>query len=130
MLLEPALRPLGWDWQVGVGVIGAFAAREVFISTLGMVYGLSDDVDEESTALSDQLREARHSDGSLVFTPLSALSLMIFFALACQCVSTLAVVKRETGGFKWPLFLFTYMSILAYLCALFTYQGGRVLGFS
>lgn len=117
-LMEPALRPLGWDWQVGVGLIGAFAAREVFVSTLGMVYGVGAEVDEESTSLRERIRQAKHKDGTAVFTPTSALALLIFFSLACQCLSTLAAVKRETAGFRWPLFMFSYMSVLAYGCAL------------
>ena len=129
-LMEPALRPLGWDWQVGVGILGAFAAREVFVSTLGVVYGVGGEVDEETPQLRQKLKEARHADGSPVFTPLSALSLLIFFALACQCLSTLAVVQRETGGYFWPLFLLGYMSALAYGCAWVTYQGGLSLGFT
>jgi ferrous iron transport protein B len=128
--MEPALRPLGWDWQVGVGILGAFAAREVFVSTLGVVYGVGADVDEETPQLRDRLRAARHQDGTPVFTPLSALSLLIFFALACQCVSTLAVVKRETGGYLWPAVMLGYMSALAYVCALLVYQGGLLLGFT
>ena len=126
--MEPALRPLGWDWQVGVGILGAFAAREVFVSTLGIVYGVGAEVDEESDALRDRLRAARHADGTPVFTPLSALSLLVFFALACQCISTLAVVRRETGGFVWPAVMLGYMTTLAYVAALAVYQGGRLLG--
>lgn len=128
--MEPALRPLGWNWQVGVGILGAFAAREVFVSTLGVVYGVGADVDEETPLLRERLQQARHRDGRPVFTPLSALSLLIFFALACQCISTLAVVKRETGGYLWPAVMLGYMSLLAYGCALLVYQGGRLLGFS
>jgi len=128
--MEPLLRPLGWDWQVGVGILGAFAAREVFVSTLGVVYGVGADVDEETPLLRDRLKEAKHKDGSPVFTPLSALSLLIFFALACQCISTLAVVKRETGGYLWPAVMLGYMTLLAYGCSLAVYQGGQLLGFS
>ena len=124
--MEPALRPLGWDWQVGVGLI-AFAAREVFVSTLGMVYGVGGEVDEESASLRERIRQAKHSDGAPVFTPTSALALLIFFSLACQCLSTLAAVKRETGGYRWPLFMFSYMSALAYGCALAVTWIGRLL---
>jgi ferrous iron transport protein B len=128
--LEPAIEPLGFDWKIGVGIIGAFAAREVFISTMGVVYSAGADVDEESATLRERIRaEVRAADGRPVYTPLTGLSLMIFFALACQCMSTLAVVKRETGGFRWPLFLFGYMTALAYLASLAVYQGGRLLGF-
>lgn len=128
--LEPVIRPLGFDWRAGVGIIGAFAAREVFVSTMGLVYGIGEDVDEDSAPLREKLREARHPDGAPVWTPLSGLSLMVFFALACQCMSTLAVVKRETRGWRWPAFLFAYMTGLAWVVSFVVYQGGRLLGFS
>jgi ferrous iron transport protein B len=127
--IEPAIEPLGFDWKVGIGIIGAFAAREVFVSTLGVVYSAGDEVDEESATLRERIREEVREDGSPVYTPLMGLSLMIFFALACQCMSTLAVVKRETGGFRWPLFLFAYMTGLAWIASFVVYQGGRLLGF-
>ena len=126
--IEPALRPIGFDWQIGIGIIGAFAAREVFISTLGVVFGIGE-VDEENKPLRQALRDARHADGTPVMTPLSGISLMIFFLLACQCMSTIAVVKRESGSWKWPVFLFSYMTVLAYMASLAVYQGGQVLGF-
>ncbi len=126
--IEPALRPIGFDWQIGVGIIGAFAAREVFISTLGVVFGIGE-ADEETKPLRQALRDARHADGAPVMTPLSGVSLMVFFLLACQCMSTIAVVKRESGSWKWPLFLFTYMTVLAYAASFVVYQGGQLLGF-
>ncbi len=128
--IEPAIAPLGFDWKIGVGIIGAFAAREVFISTLGIVYAVGGDADEASEPLRTALRDARRTDGSRAYTPLVGFSLMIFFALACQCMSTLAVVKRETGGYSWPLFLFAYMTILAWIVSFVVYQGGRLLGFA
>src|SRR5688572_32781109 len=91
--LEPALAPLGFDWRIGVGLIGAFAAREVFVSTMAVVYGLEDE-GESGAALREHIRAETRADGSKLFTPLVCLSLMIFFALSCQCMSTLAVVKR------------------------------------
>jgi ferrous iron transport protein B len=95
-----------------------------------VVYSAGADVDEESATLRERIRaEVRAADGRPVYTPLTGLSLMIFFALACQCMSTLAVVKRETGGLRWPLFLFGYMTALAYLASFAVYQGGRLLGF-
>jgi len=127
--IEPAIEPLGFDWKIGVGIIGAFAAREVFVSTMGVVYSAGADVDEESATLREHIRAEVREDGRPVYTPLTGLSLMIFFALACQCMSTLAVVKRETGGYRWPLFLFSYMTALAWLTSLLVYQGGRLLGF-
>lgn len=127
--LEPLLLPLGFDWKIGTGILGAFAAREVFVSTLALVYGIEGDDEEAEGPLRDKLRAERHADGSPVYTPLMGLSLMIFFALACQCVSTLAVIRRETGGFKYPIFVFGYMTALAYGASFLVYQGGRALGF-
>jgi ferrous iron transport protein B len=127
--IEPAIEPLGFDWKIGVGIIGAFAAREVFISTMGVVYSAGEDVDETSPTLRDRIRAEVREDGTRTFTPLVGLSLMIFFALACQCMSTLAVVKRETAGYRWPLFLFAYMTTLAWVASLLVYQIGRLLGF-
>ncbi|HTJ41684.1 MAG TPA: ferrous iron transport protein B [Kofleriaceae bacterium] len=128
--IEPAIAPMGFDWKIGVGVIGAFAAREVFISTMGVVYSVGSDVDEDSPGLRQAMKTAKRADGKPLYTPLVGLCLMIFFALACQCMSTLAVVKRETGGYKWPLFLFAYMTVLAWVVTTAVYQGGRLLGFS
>ncbi|HEY0254165.1 MAG TPA: nucleoside recognition domain-containing protein, partial [Kofleriaceae bacterium] len=127
--IEPAIKPLGFDWKIGVGLIGAFAAREVFVSTLGIVYAIGGDVDEQSQPLRKALKDARRQDGKRAYSPLVGLSLMIFFALAMQCMSTLAVVRRESGGLRWPLFLFGYMTVLAYVVSLIVYQGGKLLGF-
>jgi ferrous iron transport protein B len=127
--IEPVIKPLGFDWKIGVGIIGAFAAREVFVSTLGIVYAVGNDADSQSEPLRAALRDAKGSDGKRAYTPLIGLSLMIFFALACQCMSTLAVIRRETGGLRWPLFLFSYMTVLAWITSFCVYQGGRLLGF-
>jgi ferrous iron transport protein B len=126
--IEPVIAPLGYDWKIGVGLIGAFAAREVFVSTMGVVYGIGE-VDETSEDLRDQLRHERHPDGRPVYTPLVAVSLMVFFAFAFQCLSTLAVLKREAGGWRWAAFVVAYMSVLAWGSAFAIYQGGRLLGF-
>jgi ferrous iron transport protein B len=127
--IEPTIEPLGFDWKIGVGLIGAFAAREVFVATMGVVYSAGEDQDETSTTLRDKLRNERAPDGSVAYTPLVGLSLLVFFALACQCMSTLAVVKRETHGYRWPAFLFVYMTVLAWVASFVVYQGGRLLGF-
>jgi ferrous iron transport protein B len=119
--IEPAIAPLGFDWKIGVGLVGAFAAREVFISTMGIVYAVGGDADEQSVPLRSHLQ--KH------YSALTGLSLMIFFALAMQCMSTLAVVRRESRSWRWPAFLFGYMTVLAYLVSLLVYQGGRLLGF-
>lgn len=123
--IEPAIEPLGFDWKIGVGIIGAFAAREVFVATMGVIYGAGDD----EASLRERLRDERRPDGARAYSPLTGLSLMVFFALACQCMSTLAVVKRETGGYRWPLFLFGYMTVLAYGASLAVFQVGTLLGF-
>jgi ferrous iron transport protein B len=127
--LEPVIEPLGFDWKIGVGIVGAFAAREVFVSTLGIVHAVGGDADEGSEPLREALREAKKPDGSKAYTPLVALSLMVFFALAMQCMSTLAVVRRETNSLRWPAFLFGYMTVLAWTASFLVYQGGRLLGF-
>jgi ferrous iron transport protein B len=127
--IEPTIEPLGYDWKIGIGLIGAFAAREVFVSTMGIVYGVSGDVDEESQTLREKIRDERWPDGRAVYTPLAGLSLMVFFALACQCMSTLAAVYRETGSWRWPVFLFAYMTVLAWVASFIVFQGGRLLGF-
>jgi ferrous iron transport protein B len=129
-LIEPAIAPLGFDWKIGVGLIGAFAAREVFVSTMGVVYGMGADTDETSAPLRERLHSERWPDGRRVYTPLVGLSLMVFFALAAQCMSTLAVVKRETRSWGWPVFLFSYMTALAWLASFATYQIGTSLGFA
>jgi ferrous iron transport protein B len=132
--IEPAIAPLGFDWKVGIGLIGAFAAREVFVSTMGVVYGISADprgsAEEETPTLREKIRAESRIDGSPVYTPLMGLSLMVFFALACQCMSTLATVYRETRTWRWPVFLFAYMTTLAWIASFAVYQGGRWLGFS
>ncbi|HTQ07007.1 MAG TPA: ferrous iron transport protein B [Polyangiaceae bacterium] len=125
--IEPVFAPLGFDWKIDVGIIGAFAAREVFISTLGLVYGVGD-ADQQDLPLREKLRHETLG-GKPRYTPLVGLSLLVFFALSCQCMSTLAVVRRETHSWRWPAFLFTYMTSLAYLASLLVYQGGRFLGF-
>lgn len=123
---EPVTRPLGFDWKIDVGLIGAFAAREVFVSTMGIVYGTSN-ADKHVEPLRDRMRAETRADGKPAYTPLVGLSLMVFFAIACQCVSTLAVVRRETKSLRWPLFLFAYTGVFAWVASFLVYQGGRFL---
>lgn len=133
--LEPAVVPLGWDWRIGMAVLASFPAREVVVGTLGIIYseGNIDPGEEEArVTLGSRLRQATwdaHTPraGQPVFTPVVALSLMTFFSLCCQCVSTLAVIKRETNSWRWPLFTFTYMTCLAYVAALGVFQIGSRL---
>jgi ferrous iron transport protein B len=125
--IEPGIRPLGWDWKIGIAVLAAFPAREVVISTLGIIYNLGPEVDEQTPALRDKLRAAT-SDGRATFTVPSAISLMVFFALCCQCQATVAVIKRETRSWGWAIFAFSYMTVLGYVGALVVYQVGSRLG--
>ncbi len=129
-VIEPLIKPLGFDWKIGVGLISSFAARETVISTLSIVYNVGENPGEGSASLIKAIRNAKRPDGSLVWTPLVALSLMVFFVLACQCMSTVAVVRRETNSWRWPLFMVCYMLLLAYVSSFVTYQGGRLLGFT
>ncbi len=128
--IEPAIAPLGFDWKMGIGLISSFAARETLVSTFSIVYNVGPDGDENSPSLIDAVRNARRPDGSPAWTPLVALSMMVFFVLACQCMSTVAIVRRETNSWRWPLFMVGYMLVLAYIGSFITYQGGRLLGFS
>jgi ferrous iron transport protein B len=126
--IEPVLEPIGQDWRIGIGLIGSFAAREVLVSTLGLVYGI-EGADEDDAPLREQLRTANNVDGTPRYTPLSGLALMVFFVYACQCMSTLAVVRRETRSWKWPAFMLVSMTAIAYLAALLVFQVGRLLGY-
>ncbi|MGI8494315.1 MAG: ferrous iron transport protein B [Pyrinomonadaceae bacterium] len=128
--IEPVIRPLGFNWKIGVALIASFAAREVLVSTLSIIYNVGKDSNEESDTLIKAVREAKNDDGSPTWTPLTALTLMVFFVLALQCMSTVAVVRRETNSWGWALFMIGYMTAIAYFAAFITYQGGRFLGFS
>lgn len=125
--LEPVMRPLGFDWKISAGIVSAFAAREVIISALATLYSVGD-ADEDSPLLREQLKADTYADGSPVYTPLVAVSLLVFFVLALQCMSTLAIARRETNSWKWPAVMWLYMTGLAYLFSLVIYQGGQALG--
>ncbi len=132
-VIEPAIAPLGFDWKMGIGLISSFAARETLVSTLSIVYNVGPpetDDPQESPSLIDAVRNAKRPDGSKAWTPLVAVSMMVFFVLACQCMSTVAIVRRETNSWRWPLFMVAYMLVLAYIASFITFQGGRLLGFS
>ena len=129
--IEPVIRPLGYDWQIGIGIFSSFAAREVIVSTLAIVYGVGEDTtDNNRTSLYDTLRRAKRTDGTPVFTTATCLSLLVFYILAAQCLSTQVVVRRETNSWKWPLFQIAYMSVLAYVAALLVYQTLRHFGYA
>jgi len=124
-LIEPAIEPLGYDWRMGVGILGSFAAREVFVATMGLVYGIGDDADEESEPLRVALRQSvvlRDENPVAV-----GMSLMVFFALAMQCTSTLAVLVKETRSYRWPAFVLGYMTVLAWVASFLTFQGMRLI---
>jgi ferrous iron transport protein B len=129
--LEPAIAPLGFDWKIGIGIIASFAAREVFVSTMSTVYNVGEfeKSDENARSLAQTLQDQRRPDGSLLYTPLLAVTLMVFYVFALQCASTVAIVRRETNSWKWPAFQWAYMGALAWVFAFVTYQGGKLLGF-
>lgn len=128
-LIEPVIKPLGFDWKIGVALVASFAAREVLVSTLGIIYNGEKDANEESETLISSIKDEKNADGTPVWTPLTAITLMVFFVLAIQCMSTIAVVRRETNSWAWTLFMIGYMTGLAYLAAFVTYQGGKFLGY-
>jgi ferrous iron transport protein B len=127
--IEPLFRPLGWDWRISCAVLASFPAREVVVATLGVIFNLGDEIDpessEETAAFGDELHAATWEDSDRkLFTLPTALSILVFFALCAQCAATLAVIRRETNSWRWPLFTFGYMTALAYVGALITYQVG------
>jgi ferrous iron transport protein B len=126
--IEPLIVPLGFDWHIGIGLITSFAAREVFVSTMGVVFN-AESSDEDTTPLRQALLEAKWPDGAPLFTPLVCITLMVFYVFAMQCVSTVAIVRRETNSWRWPLFQIAYLTGTAWLVCLVVYQGGRALGF-
>lgn len=127
-IIEPAIRPLGFDWKIGIGIVASFAAREVFVSTMSTVYNVGS-ADDDTDTVAETLKQQKREDGTPVYTPLVGITIMVFYVLALQCVSTIAIVRRETNSWKWPLFQWSYMAILAWGMAFLTYQGGKLLGF-
>lgn len=116
--IEPAIKPLGYDWKIGIALITSFAAREVFVGTMATLYSVEE---TDDSSLREKLQSAKHADGTKVYTLAAALSLMVFYVLAMQCMSTLAVVKRETKTWKWPIFQLVYMTVLAYTMSWLTF---------
>jgi ferrous iron transport protein B len=129
--IEPVIRPLGFNWELGIGIISSFAARELLISTLAIVYHVKTEGEGITAGLIGALQAQRSPEtGKPVYTPLVALALMVFYVLACQCFSTFVVVKRETGSWGWTFFMGFYMTGLAWVSAFVVYQGGKLLGFN
>ena len=127
-LIEPAIKPLGFNWEIGIGLISSFAAREVFVSAMSVVFNVEED-EEDTAPLREALLQSTWPDGRQLFTPLVCLTLMIFYVFAMQCVSTVAVVKRETNSWKWPLFQIGYQTGFAWLLCLLVFQVGSALGY-
>jgi ferrous iron transport protein B len=131
-LIEPVIAPLGFDWKMGIGIVASFAAREVFVSTMATVYnvGQAGDDDENMRTLAQTLQAQERPDGSPVYTTLTGLTLMVFYVFALQCVSTVAVVRRETNSWKWPFIQWAYMAVLAWGLAWLTKLIGHACGLS
>lgn len=120
--IEPVIRPLGYDWKMGIGLIASFAAREAFVGTMATLYSVGGDVDEDDAPLKEKMAAAKRPDGTPVYTLATGVSMLVFYVFAMQCMSTFAIVKRETKSWKWPLFMTFYMSGLAYIFAFIAYQ--------
>ncbi|MGB1371284.1 MAG: nucleoside recognition domain-containing protein, partial [Flavobacteriaceae bacterium] len=121
--IEPVIKPLGYDWKIGIGLVASFAAREVFVGTLATIYSVGSANENESIdTIKTKMSNETYNDGSKVFTFASGISLLLFYAFAMQCMSTLAIVKRETKSWKWPILQLIGMSTIAYICALIAFQ--------
>ncbi len=126
--LEPVFVPAGFDWRITTAILSAFPARETVVPSLGIIFSVGEDTDEENKSLRSAIAEATWPDGRPLMNIWTAIGLMVFFALCCQCSSTLAAIKRETNSWKWPVFVFFYMTTLAYISAVIIYQVGRLFG--
>jgi len=124
--IEPVIEPLGFDWKIGIGLLTSFAAREVMVGTLNTIYSIQESDGENSTLKEKLINDVNPETGKPVYSIATAISLMIFFALAMQCMSTIAIVKRETNSWKWPTAMFLYMTALAYLCSFIAFQLGSM----
>ena len=128
--IEPVIEPLGFNWKVGVGLVASLAAREVFVSTLGVIYGISEDADENNQTLRQALHaELNPATGKPFLTARVGLSLLIFYVYACQCMSTIAIARRETNSWRWPAFMFAYMTLTAWVASFLVYSVGGWMGF-
>jgi ferrous iron transport protein B len=129
--IEPVIAPLGFDWKMGIGIVASFAAREVFVSTMATVYNVGnyDETGAGMANLEKTLRNEKRPNGTPVYTALTAVTLMVFYVFALQCVSTVAIVRRETNSWKWPIFQWVYMGVLAWVLAFITIHGGHLLGY-
>ena len=120
-VIEPVIKPLGYDWKIGISLITSFAAREVFVGTMSTIYALEDQGDDTHSIV-EQMRRDTHPDGTPKYSIAVILSLLVFYALAMQCLGTVAVMYKETGGWKWALAQLVFLTVLAYVASLITYQ--------
>jgi ferrous iron transport protein B len=120
--IEPVIKPLGYDWKIGIALITSLAAREVFVGTMATLYSVGDEADEHDSTLREKMQGATRSDGSKVYNLATGISLLVFYVLAMQCMSTLAIVKRETKSWKWPLIQLVYMTALAWIMSFIAYR--------
>ncbi|HSO40323.1 MAG TPA: nucleoside recognition domain-containing protein, partial [Labilithrix sp.] len=127
--IEPITRPAGFDWRINVGLIGSFGAREVMVGTMGVIFGV-ENASDDPAPLTERLRETKKADGTPVYTMASGLALLAFFVLACQCMSTVAAIRRETASWRWPAFVVAYTYALGYVAAVLVYQVSSVFGLS
>ena len=125
--IEPVIKPLGFDWKIGLGLVTSFAAREVLVSSFATIYNIENESDE-SVSLITALKNDRKADGSPTYSPLVGVALLVFFVFAAQCMSTFAIIKRETNSWLWPTVMVVYMNVLAYAAAFIVHQGGQLLG--
>ena len=121
-MIEPVIRPLGYDWKIGIALVTSFAAREVFVGTMATLYSVGEGIDESGETLRSKMQQAKNINGEPIYTLASGFSLLVFYLLAMQCMSTLIVVKRETGGWKWPMIQLFFMTGLAYVLSLIVFQ--------
>ena len=122
--IEPVFRPLGWDWRLSAAVVAGFPAREVVIAVLGTIFAVGNDAEPE--ALAERLKKSEAANGGPLFTLPTVLGLLVFYAFCLQCAATVAVIRRETNSWRWPLFAWTYMTCLAYGAALVTVSLARL----
>jgi len=128
-VLEPITAPLGFDWRINVGLIGSFGARELMVSTMGVIFGIEDDTEEAVSArLSRSMRSASSAEGKRLYSPATGLALMAFFVFACQCMSTVSALRRETRSWRWPAFVLAYSYTLGYVAALGTFHVAKAFG--
>ena len=120
--IEPAIKPLGYDWKIGIALISSFAAREVFVGSLATIYSVGDDDEENTTIKNRMAAEINQETGKKLFNVPVGMSLLVFYAFAMQCVSTLAIVKRETNSWKWPMIQLFGMGLIAYVASFLTYN--------